>query len=58
MPNYDRTGPQGRGPMTGRGKGYCTVPKKNPKVLVRLNRFFGLGRRFGRGQNRRRNPIV
>ena len=26
MPGFDGTGPGGRGPMTGRGMGYCAVP--------------------------------
>ena len=26
MPGFDGTGPQGQGPMTGRGEGYCAVP--------------------------------
>jgi len=25
MPGYDGTGPKGRGPMTGRGSGYCML---------------------------------
>lgn len=25
MPGYDGTGPRGRGPMTGRGDGYCVL---------------------------------
>ena len=25
MPRYDGTGPQGQGPLTGRGEGYCAV---------------------------------
>ena len=25
MPRYDGTGPEGRGPMTGRGEGYCLL---------------------------------
>ena len=25
MPGYDGTGPRGRGPMTGRGGGYCLL---------------------------------
>lgn len=25
MPGFDGTGPQGRGPMTGGGRGYCAV---------------------------------
>jgi hypothetical protein len=26
MPNHDGTGPDGKGPMTGWGRGYCVVP--------------------------------
>jgi len=26
MPKFDGTGPNGKGPMTGRGSGYCVVP--------------------------------
>lgn len=26
MPNYDGTGPDGKGPMTGFGRGYCVIP--------------------------------
>lgn len=26
MPARDGTGPEGQGPMTGRGEGYCVVP--------------------------------
>jgi hypothetical protein len=33
MPGYDRTGPQGRGAMTGGGFGYC-----NPNVRYRRPR--------------------
>jgi len=29
MPNYDGTGPEGKGPMTGCGKGYCVIPLNN-----------------------------
>ena len=25
MPRFDGTGPQGQGPMTGRGEGYCAM---------------------------------
>ena len=25
MPGFDGTGPQGEGPMTGRGEGYCAL---------------------------------
>ena len=37
MPGYDGTGPEGRGPMTGRGMGPCGR---------------GFGRGFGRGRGR------
>ena len=26
MPRFNGTGPQGQGPMTGRGEGYCALP--------------------------------
>ncbi|KYK38661.1 MAG: DUF5320 domain-containing protein [Theionarchaea archaeon] len=26
MPRFDGTGPMGRGPLTGRGMGFCAVP--------------------------------
>ncbi len=44
MPNFDRTGPRGMGPMTGRGMGYC-------------GRGRGFGRGYGRGYGYR-EPIV
>jgi len=54
MPGGDRTGPMGRGPMTGRGMGICagyTRPGYFNPVFGR-----GLGRGFGRrswGRGRR-----
>lgn len=42
MPNFDRTGPRGRGPMTGRRAGYCA------DVLP----VAGYGWRRGRGRRR------
>ena len=44
MPGGDRTGPEGRGPLTGRGAGYCAgeeVPGYGPAR--------GFGRGFGWG---------
>ncbi|MBU0577119.1 DUF5320 domain-containing protein [Patescibacteria group bacterium] len=43
MPNFDKTGPEGKGPMTGRGMGPC-----NPNAPRGCNRGRGrnLGRRF------------
>ena len=43
MPNRDKTGPTGTGPLTGRGFGPCGQG-------VRLG--FGCGRGFGRGLDR------
>lgn len=45
MPNFDKKGPRGTGPMTGRGFGPCG------KGVGKSGRFGrGLGRRFGLGQ--------
>lgn len=41
MPNKDGTGPQGRGPKTGRQEGDCEGAKP-------IGRGFGFGRGFGR----------
>lgn len=45
MPNFDQTGPEGKGKMTGRGMGPC-----NPDALKGFGR--GRGRRGGRGFGR------
>jgi hypothetical protein len=53
MPFGDRTGPQGLGPRTGRGAGYCsgfTGPGYMNPVLGRG--WFGYGRGWGRGLGR------
>lgn len=42
MPRLDRTGPQGNGPMTGRGMGRCGNLRSG------LGRCFGFGRGLGR----------
>ena len=36
MPNFDGTGPEGKGPMTGFGRGYCVMPIKMPEQELRL----------------------
>lgn len=41
MPKFDGTGPQGRGPMTGRGMGFCVLKKKKDKP-GELEGFAGL----------------
>ncbi len=68
MPGFDRTGPLGEGPMTGRGLGRCGKAKTTlasdvaPGRAVRLGdgpvggrgpgRGGGRGRRGGRGRGR------
>jgi hypothetical protein len=44
MPGFDKTGPQGQGPMTGRGMGRC---RKGRGMGMRMG--FGRYRGFGRG---------
>ena len=31
MPRFDKTGPRGKGPKTGRGLGYCKLDKEYEK---------------------------
>lgn len=52
MPGFNRTGPAGAGPMTGRQLGRCTDNLEN--FPGRGNRNFrrGFGRGFGRGGGR------
>lgn len=55
MPGYDKTGPEGKGPMTGREQGYCngTIPKDEDrkKILEEKGREYGQRREYGgRGQ--------
>ena len=46
MPRFDRTGPEGKGPRSGRELGKCNpVPEDSPDER-------GFGRGFGRGRNR------
>lgn len=46
MPNRDGTGPEGKGPKTGRGMGKCAGDNPRPNI--------GRGRGIGRGDGRRR----
>jgi len=39
MPNFDKTGPAGQGPRTGRGQGTCVLEGGNPQS--------GFGQGFG-----------
>ncbi len=47
MPGFDRTGPWGRGPMTGWGRGYCASPGWGSRPR------YGWGSGFGRGWRHR-----
>ncbi|MBW2622597.1 MAG: DUF5320 family protein [Deltaproteobacteria bacterium] len=54
MPGFDRTGPSGRGPMTGGGFGYCGAGARTGTGYRSGNRGDmgrrgGFGQRFGRG---------
>jgi len=46
MPKFDGTGPQGQGPMTGRGMGPCAMP------IGRQGSGYGYGRGYGMGFGR------
>jgi len=55
MPGYDKTGPAGEGPRTGRGLGNCPPEegeKKTPGTTPRKAPGLGLGRGAGRGAGR------
>jgi hypothetical protein len=45
MPRFDGTGPQGLGPMTGRGEGYCALVLPSPGMGRALNGYAGLAGR-------------
>ena len=46
MPRFDRTGPEGKGPRTGRGLGRCGSSETSEKQDK--ERLFGRGRGLGR----------
>ena len=49
MPRGDGTGPNGMGPMTGGGRGYCSTNQSFNNRALPLGRGFGTGR-GGRGR--------
>ena len=52
MPDFDKTGPQGQGPMTGRGMGPCAVPAGRQGKGRGMGMGFGRCRGYGRGLGR------
>jgi hypothetical protein len=57
MPGFDRTGPEGKGPRTGRGLGKCNPENRDPEGQVSEEDFPRRRRRFlrmGRGRGFRR----
>ena len=55
MPRGDRTGPEGRGPLTGRRAGYCAgydVPGYANDTVPPMGMGRGYGRGGGRGRGR------
>lgn len=55
MPGGDRTGPEGKGPRTGRGLGYCNGHDSPGYTndTDRPGRCYGQGRGCGRGYRHR-----
>jgi hypothetical protein len=41
MPGFDGTGPQGKGPMTGRGSGYCVL-RESAEIPSRIEGLAGI----------------
>jgi hypothetical protein len=54
MPRGDRTGPNGQGPMTGRGRGYCSGSDAPGIDAPGPGRGSGVGGGWGRGMGRGR----
>ncbi len=60
MPNFDGTGPEGKGPQTGRGYGKCKAAKNSPQPQPNFSargKSFGRGRGFGSGRGSGRPKI-
>lgn len=54
MPGYDRSGPEGKGPMTGRGMGNCGG---YPPARTGRSRFGRFGMAFRHGRRRFYQPM-
>ncbi|GAB1353487.1 hypothetical protein MASR1M12_22230 [Erysipelotrichia bacterium] len=53
MPGFDRTGPNGQGPMTGCGMGCCQAVDQTGRMPVGRRGGCGFGRGGGRGRGLR-----
>ncbi|PKQ21046.1 MAG: hypothetical protein CVT66_02150 [Actinobacteria bacterium HGW-Actinobacteria-6] len=50
MPGRDATGPEGKGPLTGGGRGVCMAPVTDEnRTRLSVGRGLGRGRGAGRG---------
>jgi len=49
MPRFDRTGPLGKGPMTGRGFGNCIIPEEQRQKMIKEGKNMLPGRGLGGG---------
>lgn len=59
MPRGDGTGPTGRGPMTGKGMGYCIKENETGESsYIGGGTMGGIRRWFGRGRCRNFCPVV
>ncbi len=52
MPKGDRTGPEGKGPKTGRGLGLCSGNDKAGYLQDNPGQGLGIGPRNGQGRGR------
>ena len=52
MPNGDRTGPEGKGPKTGRGLGRCSGSEQAGRESDQPRQGMGRGLRDGKGSRR------
>jgi len=52
MPDFDRTGPSGKGPLTGRKRGRC---RRSSNKTNKIEEASDSGKRFDFGRGRRNN---
>ncbi len=57
MPGRDGTGPMGRGPLTGRGLGFCRVSRPAGRLGMGIGFRRGLGNSFYVGASDRKQDL-